>query len=130
MTTTERLCALLRERHEIGLAHYGNTLDRDDYTPEQWLTEAINEQLDAAGYLMRLKDTITDLRKELEVYKIATDILKKDVANLRDVAENLYHELNDITPDDECKCIPNGRLCRSCRYESARIALRAWEAMK
>lgn len=130
MTTTDKLCALLRERHEIGLAHYGKTLDRDDYTPEQWLTEATNEQLDAAGYLMRLKDTITDLRKELDVYKLSTDILKKDVDKLRIAAEDLYHELNDITPDDECKCIPHGRLCRSCKYESARIALRAWEGMK
>lgn len=130
MTTTERLCALLCERHEIGLAHYGKTLDRDDYTPEQWLTEATNEQLDAAGYLMRLRDTITDLRKELEVYKLSTDILNKDVAKLRDVAENLYHELNDITPEKDCKCIPHGELCRSCRCESARIALRAWEGMK
>lgn len=164
MTTTERLCALLRERHEIGLAHYGKTLDRDDYTPEQWLAEAIQEQLDAAGYLMRLKDTITDLRneieslkesnawlyspamaeakmeqdaatianlrKELEVYKLSTDILKRDVANLRDVAETLYHELNDLTPEKDCQCIPHGELCRSCKCESARIALRAWEGMK
>lgn len=109
MTTTERLCALLRERHEIGLAHYGKTLDRDDYTPEQWLAEAIQEQLDAAGYLMRLKDTITELR---------------------DVAENLYHELNDIVPERDCKCVIHGERCRSCTYESARNALHAWEKMK
>lgn len=130
MTTTDKLCALLRERHEIGLKKYGVTLDRKDLTPEQWIQHAVEEMLDGAGYLMRLKDTITELRKELDVYKIATDILKKDVDKFRDVAENLYHELNDITPDDECKCVPHGRLCRSCKYESARIALRAWEAMK
>ena len=109
MSTTERLCALLRERHEIGLKKYGVTLDRDDYTPEQWIQHAVEEQLDAAGYLMRLKDTITDLRN---------------------VAENLYHELNDLTPEKDCQCIPHGELCRSCKFESARIALRAWEAMK
>lgn len=129
-STTERLCALLRERHEIGLAHYGKTLDRDDYTPEQWLAEAINEQLDAAGYLTRLKDTITDLRKELDVYKIATDLLKKDVAKFRDVAENLYHELNDMTPERDCKCVIHGERCRSCTHESARAALHAWEGLK
>lgn len=130
MTTTEKLCALLRERHEIGLAHYGKTLDRDDYTPKQWLTEAIQEQLDASGYLMRLKDTITELRKELQVYKIATDLLKNDVAKLRDVAEDLYHELNDIVPEPNCKCIPHGEQCRSCGFRSARAALRDWEKIK
>lgn len=109
MTTTERLCALLRERHDIGLKKYGVTLDRDDLTPEQWIQHAIEEQLDAAGYLMRLRDTITELR---------------------DVAETLYHELNDIVPEPNCKCIPHGELCRSCGFRSARKALHAWEKMK
>lgn len=130
MTTTERLCALLRERHEIGLKKYGVTLDRDDLTPEQWIQHAIEEQLDAAGYLMRLQDTITELRRDLNVHKIATEILNKDVAKLRDVAENLYHELNDIVPEPNCKCIPHGERCRSCTYESARSALHAWEGLK
>lgn len=109
MTTTDRLCALLRERHEIGLKKYSVTLDRKDLTPEQWIQHAVEEMLDAAGYLMRLKDTITELR---------------------DVAENLYHELNDIVPEHDCKCVIHGERCRSCTYESARKALHAWEKMK
>lgn len=109
MTTTEKLCVLLRDRHDAGIKKYGVTLDRDDLTPEQWIQHAIEEQLDAAGYLMRLKDTITDLR---------------------DVADNLYHELNDIVPERDCKCVIHGERCRSCTYESARAALRAWEGLK
>lgn len=109
MTTTEKLCALLRERHAKGLEKYKDTLDRDDLTPEQWAQHAIEEQLDAAGYLMRLRDTIKELR---------------------DVAENLYHELNDIVPERDCKCVIHGEICRSCTYESARAALHAWEKMK
>lgn len=164
MTTTDKLCALLHERHEIGLKKYGVTLDRKDLTPEQWIQHAIEEMLDGAGYLMRLRDTITELRneieslneanawayspamaeakmeqdaatianlrEELEVYKLSTEILKKDVANLRDAAENLYHELNDIVPEHDCKCVIHGELCRSCTYESARAALHAWEGLK
>lgn len=55
-STTERLVGLLRNRHARGLAKYGTTLDRGDLTPEQWAQHAIEEALDLAGYLMRLKD--------------------------------------------------------------------------
>jgi len=54
--TTERLVGLLRDRHARGLAKYGTTLDREDLTPQQWAQHAIEEALDLAGYLMRLKD--------------------------------------------------------------------------
>jgi len=70
MTTTDRLIALLRERHDAGLKNYGVTVDRKDLTPEQWAQHAIEEMLDGAAYLMRLKDDIArlqDLIKRLEV---------------------------------------------------------------
>ena len=55
-STTERLVGLLRDRHALGLAKYGTTLDRGDLTPQRWAQHAIDEALDLAGYLMRLKD--------------------------------------------------------------------------
>lgn len=70
MTTTDHLIALLRERHDAGLKKYGVTVDRTDLTPEQWAQHAIEEMLDGAAYLMRLKDDIArlqDLIKRLEV---------------------------------------------------------------
>lgn len=57
-STTETLVAMLRERHERGLQKYGVTVDRTDLTPEQWAQHAIEELLDCAAYLIRLKDTI------------------------------------------------------------------------
>ena len=54
--TTERLVGLLRDRHAKGLAKYGTTLDRTDLAPGEWAQHAIDEALDLAGYLMRVKD--------------------------------------------------------------------------
>lgn len=65
MTTTEKLCALINERAAFGLEKYKKTLDRDDYTPEQWAQHAIEEMLDGAGYLMRLKDEIQKIHREI-----------------------------------------------------------------
>lgn len=62
MSTTDRLIALLRERHDAGFNKYGVTVDRTDLTPEQWAQHAIEEMLDGAAYLMRLKDQIAGLQ--------------------------------------------------------------------
>jgi hypothetical protein len=48
------------------LAKYGTTVDRDDLTPEQWCQHAIEEMLDGAAYLMRLKETLESKRKTNE----------------------------------------------------------------
>jgi hypothetical protein len=56
--TTGQLIAMLRQRDAAGLAKYGTTLDRTDLTPEQWMQHAIEELLDAAGYLQALKRTL------------------------------------------------------------------------
>lgn len=56
MTTTDHLITLLRERHDKGLAKYGTTVDRTDLTHAQWCQHAIEELLDGAAYLMRVKE--------------------------------------------------------------------------
>lgn len=66
MNTTDKLIELLKQRHEAGLNKYGVTVDRTDLTPEQWAQHAIEELLDGAEYLMRLKDEIAKLKKENE----------------------------------------------------------------
>lgn len=46
---------LLRTRSEAGLKKYGVDLTRYDLTPEQWIQHAIEEALDLANYLQRIK---------------------------------------------------------------------------
>lgn len=75
MTTTDRLVAMLRERHERGLAKYKVTVDRDDLTPSQWAQHAIEELLDGAAYLMRLQDNMDSLaRRILELERENEDL--------------------------------------------------------
>lgn len=50
----------VKERADVGLNKYGATLDRDDLTQEQWIQHAIEEALDFAGYLTKLKEVIKD----------------------------------------------------------------------
>ena len=75
MTTTDRLVAMLRERHAAGLAKYRVTVDRDDLTPSQWAQHAIEEMLDGAAYLMRLQDNMDSLaRRILELERENEDL--------------------------------------------------------
>lgn len=69
MTTTDKLCALLRERHEIGLKKYGVTLDRKDLTADQWLQHSIEEKLDDLQYMIRLREEIRKMERELAEWK-------------------------------------------------------------
>ena len=43
----------LKDRELKGLREYGVTVDRDDYTLLDWLTEAYQETLDNALYLQK-----------------------------------------------------------------------------
>lgn len=60
MNTTERIVDMLRSRSEVGLKKYGVSIDRDDLNLEQWIQHAIEEMLDGAQYLMRIKDNIKE----------------------------------------------------------------------
>lgn len=80
MSTTERLKALLDARHEAGLAKYGTTVDRADLTPGQWAQHAIEELLDGAAYLMRLKE-------EMEKRERRIAALEAHVARLEEAGD-------------------------------------------
>jgi polyhydroxyalkanoate synthesis regulator phasin len=79
MTTTDRLVAMLRERHAAGLAKYRTTVDRTDLTPTQWAQHAIEEMLDGANYLMRLKDTIEEMARRIEELEAKNRDLKEQL---------------------------------------------------
>ena len=69
MTTTETLCAMIRERAAMGLKKYGVTVDRKDLTADQWLQHSIEEKIDDLQYMMRLREEIRNLERELAEWK-------------------------------------------------------------
>jgi len=90
-STTERLVGLLRDRHARGLAKYGTTLDRGDLTPEDWAQHAIEEALDLAGYLMRLKDGFATQPGSTAAHHVK--ILRARVKDLEDVQKAIHRDL-------------------------------------
>jgi len=42
-------------RAEVGYAKYGNTMDRDDLTIEEWITHAQEELMDMLLYMEKLR---------------------------------------------------------------------------
>jgi hypothetical protein len=57
-TVVYRIASLLRSRSETGIRKYGTTMDRTDLEIKQWIDHAIEESLDHALYLMKLKDEL------------------------------------------------------------------------
>lgn len=52
---TEEIVEMLRERSEVGKAKYGVSMDRTDLVGSDWCQHAIEELLDGAQYLMKIK---------------------------------------------------------------------------
>jgi hypothetical protein len=57
-TIVFKIAQLLRSRSETGILKYGTTMDRTDLEVRQWIDHAIEESLDHALYLMKLKDEL------------------------------------------------------------------------
>ena len=57
-TVVYRIAHLLRSRSQTGIRKYGTTLDRTDLEVKQWIDHAIEECLDQALYLQKIKDTL------------------------------------------------------------------------
>jgi hypothetical protein len=57
-TVVYRIAHLLRSRSETGIRKYGTTLDRTDLEVKQWIDHAIDECLDQALYLQKIKDSL------------------------------------------------------------------------
>ena len=57
---TNRIIELIETRADKGFQTYGVTMDRDDLTAEQWIDHAIEEALDLAIYLMKIKTTLNE----------------------------------------------------------------------
>jgi hypothetical protein len=57
-TIVFKIAQMLRSRSETGIRKYGTTLDRTDLEVKQWIDHAIEESLDHALYLMKIKDEL------------------------------------------------------------------------
>lgn len=57
-TIVYKIAHKLRTRSDKGKQTYGTTLDRDDLTTKEWLDHAIEEALDLALYLERIKNEL------------------------------------------------------------------------
>ena len=53
---------LMRNRADKGKQTYGTTMDRNDLTTEEWLDHAIEEALDLAIYLTKIKRELEQLK--------------------------------------------------------------------
>jgi hypothetical protein len=53
-----RIATLLKNRSETGIRKYGTTLDRTDLTIKEWIDHSIEEALDLALYLERIKSEL------------------------------------------------------------------------
>ena len=53
---------LMRQRADKGKDTYGTTMDRDDLSTEEWLDHAIEEALDLAIYLTKIKNELQELK--------------------------------------------------------------------
>jgi len=50
-------------RSNVGKAKYGTTLDREDWSLDQWIENAIEEHMDAILYLQKIKTIISGKQK-------------------------------------------------------------------
>lgn len=61
----EAVISKIRTRSEIGIAKYGITLDRKDYSTIDWIDAAIEEQMDNILYLTRFKQDIKAMEEKM-----------------------------------------------------------------
>lgn len=53
---------LLESQTAKGLEKYGNTVDPDEYTAEQWIDHALQEMVDMMVYLVTLKTKLKEVK--------------------------------------------------------------------
>jgi hypothetical protein len=106
---TEELKRRLDESDAKGLSEYGATVDRSDFTAEQWTEHAISELLDAAKYLLARQTALERLTADVDEYHTLTtrqaDLLSAAAIAVRgpepeltkwshhDIAERIKREL-------------------------------------
>lgn len=78
---TKLLQAMLDERDATGLAKYLVTLDREDFTVEDWLEHQTQELLDGAGYAQCAKRDLIKMREQIEALQTSLTLFVRHVLN-------------------------------------------------
>ena len=92
--------AALRQREMKGLASYGQTVDRTDFSALEWAHEGLQEALDGALYCMRTVKAIERLETRAEVMmealsQIATHPMQEaDMKNTAKIALRLLKSMD------------------------------------
>ena len=71
-------------------------------------------------YARKLSIKVTDQGVEIQR-------LQEKLQRIKDAGDLLFEELDDLTPEADCKCVPHGILCHSCLFKTSRTALKAWK---
>lgn len=84
--------------------------------------------------IQRINQHISELKGKLELAQndlaMRTSELEKAEETIQlkqDAGDLLFEELDDLTPEADCKCVPHGILCHSCLFKTSRTALKAWK---
>ena len=101
-STTERVIAELRDRHQAGLLKYGTTIDREDLTADQWCQHAIEEGMDLIMYLSRLKQDMVALREDNAVLSQRVRLLKaqRTDEHIREENQSLHAENQNLAAEN------------------------------
>jgi hypothetical protein len=67
-STTESIVDMIRSRSDFGMEKYGVSMDRTDLTTEEWIQHAMEEMLDGAQYLYRIKQELA--KRTLKITKV------------------------------------------------------------
>jgi len=66
-----KVVKLIKDRADRGLQTYGVTMDREDLSPTDWMQHAIEEALDLAIYLMKIKGELEQIKYEEWHFKMS-----------------------------------------------------------
>jgi len=56
----DSVCTKILERAKVGKDKYGTTMERDDLSIQDWLTNAQEEAMDLAIYLEKIKEKLNE----------------------------------------------------------------------
>lgn len=85
------LVELLVSRDAFGQKKYGSSLDRKDFSIEEWLDHQTEELLDGAGYAQAAKREIALMQSELKTLRLLAAEHNILLRSVRSFAETMEH---------------------------------------
>lgn len=100
MTTEEHILAnpVLRAVQDVldnqvakGHAKYGNTVNPQDYTTQQWINHASEEAMDFVVYLQTLATKMDDMQHRFNEMQTALKMILDDTITVTDYEESIHN---------------------------------------